>query len=267
MDKELLGSLELNRIYQMDCLEGMKLIPDKSIDMILCDPPYGNKKTACKWDMLLPENELWEQYERIIKDNGAIVLTSSQPFTTKLISSNMSLFKYCWVWEKTRPGDIFNAKNKPLKSHEDICIFSKGTTANGSKRKMHYYPQGVGKGGIKTNNPDDKEYAFKGKRPSHKKNHITEGSHYPRSVIKIANPNKNSYHPTQKPVELFEYLIKTYTNENETVLDNCIGSGTTAIAAINTGRRYIGFETEKKYYDIANERIANTYKELNSVHN
>jgi len=245
--------LELNKIYNMDCLDGMKKIDDKSIDMILCDLPYGT--TKCKWDTIIPFKELWEQYERIIKDNGAIVLTSSQPFTTALIASNYSLFKYCWVWEKSRPGDIFNAKNKPLKAHEDICIFSKGTTANGSKRKMKYYPQGVGDGGVVTNNPDEKEYAFKGKRPSHKEKHVTQGSNYPRSVIKIANPNKGSIHPTQKPLELFEYLINTYTNEKDIILDNCMGSGTTAIACINTNRQYIGFELDNTYYNLACERV------------
>jgi len=247
--------LELNKVYNEDCIgdKGMCLIKDKSVDLILCDLPYGT--TACKWDHIITPDKLWEQYERIIKDNGAIVLTASQPFTTALISSNYKLFKYCWVWEKSRPGDIFNAKNKPLKAHEDICVFSKGTTANGSKRRMKYLPQGVGEGGVITNNPDDKEYAFKGKRPSHKEKHITQGSNYPRSVIKIANPNKGSIHPTQKPLELFEYLIKTYTNEGEIVLDNCMGSFTTAIACINTNRNYIGFENDDKYFVLGQERV------------
>lgn len=253
VEKEILGGIELNRAYQMDCLEGMKLIPAKSIDMILCDLPYGT--TSCKWDTIIPFEPLWEQYERIIKDNGAIVLTATQPFTTSLIYSNLNLFKYCWVWEKTRPGDIFNARNKPLKAHEDICIFSKGTTANGSKRRMNYYPLGVGEGGVVTNNPDEKEYAFKGKRPSHKEKHVTKGSNYPRSVLKIPNPNKNSYHPTQKPIELFEYLIKTYSKEGDIVLDNCLGSGTTAVACELNNRRWIGFETESKYIEIINKRL------------
>ena len=198
---------------------------------------------------------MWEQLKRIIKPNGAIVMTASQPFTTTLIASNMKMFKYCWVWEKTRPGDIFNAKNKPLKSHEDICVFSTGTTANGSDRRMQYLPQGVGAGGVKTNNPDEKEYAFKGKRPSHKESHVTQGSNYPRSVLKIANPNAGSVHPTQKPVALMEYLIKTYTNESETVLDFTAGSFTTGVACVNLNRKFIGIEADEEYFEIGVNRI------------
>ena len=236
-----------------DCLEMMKLIPDDSVDMVLCDLPYGT--TQCAWDSVIPFEPLWAEYRRVIKGTGAIVLSASQPFTSALIASNFSMFKYCWVWEKTRPGDIFNAKNKPLKSHEDICVFSTGTTANGSDRRMQYLPQGVGTGGVKTNNPDEKEYAFKGKRPSHKESHVTQGSNYPRSVLKIANPNAGSVHPTQKPVALMEYLIRTYTNEGDTVLDNTMGSGTTGVACVNTGRKFIGIERDDKYFAIAQKRI------------
>lgn len=236
-----------------DCLEMMKLIPDASVDMVLCDLPYGT--TQCAWDAIIPFEPLWTEYKRVIKGTGAIVLSASQPFTSALISSNFAMFKYCWVWEKTRPGDIFNAKNKPLKSHEDICVFSSGTTANGSDRRMKYLPQGVGAGGVKTNNPDEKEYAFKGKRPSHKESHVTQGSNYPRSVLKIANPNAGSVHPTQKPVALMEYMIRTYTNEGDTVLDNTMGSGTTGVAAVNTGRKFIGIERDDKYFAIAQKRI------------
>jgi site-specific DNA-methyltransferase (adenine-specific) len=169
------------------------------------------------------------------------------------------MFKYCWVWEKTRPGDIFNAKNKPLKSHEDVCVFSQGTTANGSPNKMPYFPQDVGEGGVKTNNPDEQERAFKSKRPSHQANHVTHGSGYPRSVLKVPNPNAGSVHPTQKPVALMEYLIKTYTNPGELVLDNTMGSGTTGVACMNTDRRFIGIERDPDYFRIAEERIQQSF--------
>ena len=237
-----------------DCIAVMHAMEDGCIDMICCDLPYGT--TACKWDTVIPLAPLWEQYKRLIKPNGAIVLTASQPFTSALVMSNLDWFKYCWVWEKSRPGDIFNANNTPLKSHDDLCVFSSGVTANGSDRKMPYFPQGVGAGGVRTNNPDEKEYAFKGARPSHKANHVTHGSGYPRSILTIPNPNKGSVHPTQKPVALIEYLIRTYTNAGETVLDNCMGSGTTGVACINTGRRFIGIEKDAGYFNIAADRIA-----------
>ena len=241
-----------------DCLEKMSEIQDGSVDMVMCDLPYGT--TACKWDSVIPFEPLWAQYRRVCKKNAAIVLTASQPFTSVLIASNLNMFKYCWVWEKTRPGDIFNAKNKPLKSHEDVCIFSEGTTANGSPNKMPYFPQEVGAGGVKTNNPDEQERAFKSKRPSHKVNHVTHGSNYPRSVIKIPNPNAGSLHPTQKPVALMEYLIKTYTHPGELVLDNTMGSGTTGVACMNTGRDFIGIERDPEYFAIAQARILSAYE-------
>lgn len=241
-----------------DCLEKMSEIQDGSVDMVMCDLPYGT--TACKWDSVIPFEPLWAQYRRVCKKNAAIVLTASQPFTSVLIASNLNMFKYCWVWEKTRPGDIFNAKNKPLKSHEDVCIFSEGTTANGSPNKMPYFPQEVGAGGVKTNNPDEQERAFKSKRPSHKVNHVTHGSNYPRSVIKIPNPNAGSLHPTQKPVALMEYLIKTYTHPGELVLDNTMGSGTTGVACMNTGRDFIGIERDPEYFAIAQNRILSAYE-------
>lgn len=240
-------------LIQGDCLEEMAKLADNSVDIVLTDPPYGT--TACKWDSVIPFEPMWEQLRRIIKKNAVIVLMASQPFTSALVMSNIKMFKYCWVWEKSRPGDFFNAKNKPLKTHEDVVIFSKGTTANCSNRKMHYFPQGVKAGGVKTNNPDEKEYAFMGKRPSHKKSHITHGGNYPRSIIKIANPNKGNYHPTQKPVELMEYLIKTYTNKDDTVLDFAMGSGTTGVACKKLDRNFIGIELDKQYFQIAKKRI------------
>lgn len=257
MAKEFIGSLELNRIYQRDCLSdgGMALIPDKSIDMILCDLPYGT--TALKWDSVIDVKLLWNHYERMIKDDGAIVLFGYQPFSSLLITSNLRLFKYSMVWDKVSKSDIMNAKNKPLRQHEDVLIFSKGTVANGSNRRMKYFPQGVKEGvRVNTNNIQDYEGATKVARPSHQKVYKTQGSNYPTSIIRYSNADRtNALHPTQKPVALFEYLIRTYTNEGEIVLDNCMGSGTTAVAALNTGRKFIGFETEPQYIEIANKRL------------
>jgi site-specific DNA-methyltransferase (adenine-specific) len=229
----------------------MKLIADGSIDMILCDLPYGT--TSCSWDSVIPFEPLWKQYRRIIKDRGAIVLTASQPFTTALIASNMEWFKYCWVWEKSICGDIFNAKNKPLKKHEDICVFSNGTTANRSSRRMPYYPQGL-RSTDKTVKNKETVRAFFAPRPSHEETYRQTQTGYPTSILKFPN-DRGGFHPTQKPIALFEYLIRTYTNPGEVVLDNCIGSGTTAIASINADRRYIGFETDAGYFKSAQERI------------
>jgi site-specific DNA-methyltransferase (adenine-specific) len=229
-------------------------IPDKSVDMILCDLPYGT--TACKWDTVIPFKPLWEQYKRIIKDNRAIVLTASQPFTTALGASNIEMLKYAWCWEKSNAGDCMNVKNKPMKKHEDILVFSNGTTANKSERRMLYNPQGLTPCTKKRSGCDystTNEHSFKAPRPSHKA-YIQEFENYPIDLIYFPN-DKNAVHPTQKPVALFEYLIKTYTNEGDTVLDNCIGSGTTAIACLSTKRNFIGIEKEEKYWKIAIDRI------------
>ena len=246
--------MELNKIYNEDCLVGMENIPDKSVDMILCDLPYGT--TACKWDTIIPLEELWEQYERVIKDNGAIVLTASQPFTTKLINSNIENFKYTWVWNKKKSSTALLAKVQPLRIHEDIVVFY--------KKKPLYNPQmtkGKPRKESRRNTPNGE--AFNNSIVSREHNNA-EGLYYPKSILEISNANQNNkIHPTQKPVALFEYLIKTYTNEGETVLDNCMGSGTTAIAAINTNRNYIGFELDEEYYNLANERISKTLKDEN----
>jgi len=241
--KELLGSLELNRIYQMDCLEGMKLIPDKSIDMILCDLPYGT--TACKWDSIIPLDKLWEQYKRIIKPNGAIVLTACQPFTTKLINSNIEMFKYCWIWQKPQGVDPFMAKKRPLNNYEDICVFY--------YKQPKYEPQYTeGKPYKVERDKKPRKYEITNTimKPT---TTVNEGKRYPTRIIKFNQ--ERGYHPTQKPVALFKYLIKTYTNEGDIILDNCIGSGTTAVAAILTNRKWIGFEIETKYVEIANKRL------------
>ena len=245
--------LELNKIHHGDCLELMKDIPDESVDMILCDLPYGT--TACKWDTIIPFEPLWEQYERVIKDNGAIVLTGAQPFTSNLIMSNPKLFKYALIWDKKKSSSALHAKIQPLRVHEDILVFGKKkTTYNPQMRKGK--PRVDKKAIIKNGE------AFGGKEIERKYEN-KEGLYYPKSILEISNANqKGKVHPTQKPVDLFEYLIKTYTNEGETVLDNCIGSGTTAIAALNTNRFFIGIEKEKEYVDIANKRIEETKLQL-----
>lgn len=250
MREEVIGSA---RLILGDCLAVMETLADQSVDLVLCDLPYGT--TACSWDTVIPFEPLWRHYSRLIRGSNAVVLFASQPFTSALVMSNNAMFKYCWVWEKSRPGDIFNAKNKPLKSHEDICVFSAGTTANGSSRRMPYYPVGVGQGGRRTNNPDDKEYAFKGKRPSLKTNHVTHGSNYPRSIITFENPNDGSLHPTQKPVPLLEFLIRTYTNPGDLVLDNCMGSGSAGVGSVQTDRKFVGIELDPAHFETALRRI------------
>ena len=243
----------INKVFNEDCLAGMKRIDDKSIDMILCDLPYGT--TACSWDVIIPFDKLWEQYKRIIKDNGAIVLTASQPFTTDVIMSNRDWFKYCWVWNKRKAGNIFLAENQPMKIHEDIIVFSKekhNYYPIMKKREMRKVSKNYGTGQTMGGNYEieDKTYIYDEK--------------YPESIIDISNASqKNKFHPTQKPIELFEYLIKTYTKENELVLDNCMGSGTTAIASLNTNRNFIGFEMNREYFDKTTERITNHKKQLN----
>ena len=234
--------IELNKIYNEDCLEGMKRIPDGSVDMILCDLPYGT--TACKWDTVIPFEPLWAEYERIIKDNGAIVLFGSEPFSSKLRISNLKHYKYDWIWNKTTFANQMCAKFQPLKIQENISVFS--------KKKHIYHPQGL----IEIN-----KITKQGSRITdnngggrRKTEYFQQYTNYPRNILEF-KLDKEKLHSTQKPVALFEYLIKTYTNEGETVLDNCMGSGTTAIACINTNRNYIGFELDKHYCEIANERI------------
>ena len=246
-----------NKIYLGDCLDIMQDIPDKSIDMILCDLPFGI--TGCKWDIIIPFHKLWNQYERIIKDRGVIVLNGSQPFTSKLIMSNLEMFKYELIWEKSRASNFVHSNYQPLKSHENIIIFSKGGAAQGSKFPMIYNKQ------MTTGVPYNKGVGHKenlhlsGKMPN-RKNIILKnesGDRTPKSVIYFScdSDKDRGLHPTQKPVPLLEYLIKTYSNENDLILDNCMGSGSTIIGCLNTNRRYIGIEREKKYFDISQERI------------
>jgi len=240
-------------LIEGDCLVEMGKIADGSVDLILADLPYGT--TACAWDMVIPFAPLWSHYKRIIKPRGAIVLFGAEPFSSVLQVSNLEWFKYRWVWKKNRPGDIFNAKNKPMRDHEDILVFSNGTTANCSDNKMTYNPQGLKYSPIITKNCYRKDGgAFKNKRPSHPEYTLTEYTNYPTSVIDIPT-GESPFHPTQKPVDLLAYLIRTYTNEGETVLDNCMGSGSTGVAAMQTGRRFIGIELDENYFNIAKKRI------------
>lgn len=232
-------------LRQGDCLELMKDIPDKSIDMILCDLPYGTTKN--KWDSIIPLDKLWEQYKRIIKENGAIVLFSQMPFTVKLIESNYKEFKYEWIWEKEQGTGHLNAKKMPLKIHENILVFY--------KKLPMYNPQWeYGKPYIATYSTHSSNY---GKQKDYITT-ISDGRRYPKDIIKIKRKSTDKHlHPTQKPVALLEYLIKTYTNEGETVLDNCMGSGSTGVACVNTNRNFIGIELDEKYFKIAEERINN----------
>ena len=229
----------------------MKRIEDKSIDMILCDLPYGT--TACKWDTIIPFKPLWEQYERVIKDNGAIVLFGNEPFSTKLRHSNLKIYKYDWKWIKGHSTGFQTVKTQPLRKYEDVVVFSKGTIATGSKRNMKYFPQGLE--ALNKIKKVGKKPQYIGARPNQDgKEYIAKYTNYPINLLSFKR-DKDKLHPTQKPVALFEYLIKTYTNENEVVLDNCMGSGTTAIACLNTNRNYIGFELDKTYFEVANERV------------
>ena len=242
--------LKKNEVYQGDCLELMKLIGDKSVDMILCDLPYGI--TACEWDKVLPLNELWKQYKRILKENGVVVLTASQPFTTDLINSNREWFRYCWVWDKDKGFGIFNSRFMPLKRHEDIVIFYKMAgryfPIMKPAQKDRIRPLSSGnKKGCKNN--------IVGKENCISSENYDNTLRFPDSILKFSRPVGSSLHPTEKPVSLFRYLIKTYTNEGELVLDNCIGSGTTAVACKQANRNFIGIELSQEYVDIANKRL------------
>lgn len=238
-----------------DCLERMAEIPDGSVDMIACDLPYGT--TACKWDTVIPFEPLWAHYRRVIKGNGAIVLTASQPFTSSLVMSNSKWFKYEWIWAKSRPTGHIHAKNKPMKSHENVLVFSPGTAvhASQSKNRMVYNPQGLKTLASpvlrKNSTPSDAVISF---RKSHRDTIQISGG-YPHTLLPFASAG-NQIHQTQKPVPLFEYLIRTYTNPGEIVLDNCFGSGTTGVACVNTGRRFIGIEKDERYFSIGQSRIA-----------
>jgi len=237
-------------IYHGDCLEVMRILPNRFIDMILCDLPYGI--TACKWDKKIPFEPLWEQYKRIIKDNGVIVLTASQPFTSALVMSNIKMFKYEWVWDKVKGTGFQIAKFRPMVRTESCLVFG--------KRKVKYNPQK-----IKLDKPKVDSLAST-KSGSSPIAYLNKGKklvidRHPTNIIQFKR-DTNRIHPTQKPVALFEYLIKTYTNESDIVLDNCMGSGTTGVACRNLNRKFIGIEISKDYVDMSIKRITNTEKLL-----
>lgn len=244
------------KIIHADCLEAMKDIPDKSIDMILCDLPYGT--TSCSWDIVIDFDLLWIQYKRIVKDNACICLFGSQPFTTDLINSNREWFRYEWIWEKSKSTGIFHAEKYPMKTHENICIFGKDIKYNPTKYKVdnkytdkrHTFNKSVNKG------------QYKGFETIRKKD---DGWRFPQSILSFDSVWGKDMHPTQKPVKLFEYLIKTYTDENDIVLDNCAGSGTTGVACKRLGRKYILIEKEKKYIDIINKRLEKTIESMSLI--
>jgi len=243
----------MNQVIQGDCLEVMKDIPDKSIDMILCDLPYGT--TACKWDTIIPFEPLWEQYKRIIKDNGAIVLTASQPFTSALVMSNVKMFKYEWIWGKGRGTGFQIVRYKPLVSHENVLVFGSGAIKYNPQMRDREKPR-VSKNKGTTRQmlvSNGKEYTAE--KALDKKYPITE-------LQFSSDDQKGKLHPTQKPVALFEYLIKTYTNEGDLVLDNCAGSGTTGVACKNLNRTFILIEKEQEYIDIINKRLFSLDKPL-----
>lgn len=263
----MLKELDLNRIYQMDCLEGMKLIPDGSVDMILCDLPYGTTARN-KWDEIIDFEALWGQYKRIIKENGAIVLTGKQPFTSMMIMSNPKMFKYNMIWRKNLKTGNLNARKMPMGAYEDVMVFyKKSPTYNPLKIPRTFQVKSGNKFNSKTTNYGAQKEEYVDRQSDWLT--IDDVIDYEDEVnfnkdfelenemlyIECVHNSSGKLHPTQKPTYLFEWLIKTYTNENEVVLDNCMGSGTTAIAALNTKRKFIGFETESEYFEIANKRI------------
>ena len=242
---EEIKEIKPNTLINADCLEAMKYIPDKSIDLILCDLPYGT--TACKWDIIIPFQELWKQYNRVIKDNGAIVLFGSEPFSTYLRMSNIKNYKYDWIWDKNNCSNYVLAKKRPLQTTETISVFN--TTI--------YYPQNIiPYGKIKSRGSTAKHF---GEDSQLKDKNLQDFTNYPKNILYYPkNLSDKSLHPTQKPIELLEYLIKTYTNEGELVLDNCMGSGSTGVACISSNRKFIGIELNNDYFNIAKERIKNT---------
>lgn len=255
--------IEPNNIYLGDCLDVMKDIPDNTIDCVICDLPYG--ATKCKWDIIIPFDELWKQYNRIIKDNGAIVLFGKEPFSSKLRLSNIDMYKYDWIWVKNTKSNFMQANNQPLNNVELISVFSKGYARKIKDKVMMKYnpqftkgeaykiPKTVKTSGLFSENHKNGTYMHYERDTSKR---------FPYNIIHF-NVDKTKIHPTQKPVELLEYLIKTYSDEGNLILDNCMGSGTTCVAAIKEKRRYIGIEKDEKYFRIANKRIEQEKMQLN----
>lgn len=231
-------------LHHGDCLELMKSLPDQCVDLVLCDLPYGT--TACAWDSVIPFDQLWAEYRRVTKPNAAIVLTASQPFTTALIASNLTEYRYNLVWEKTIATNFMLLKKQPAKKHEDIAVFY--------RKQPTYNPQ-MTEGKPYSDKPRKRTVGVHGDAVTEKKAIENPGTRYPSSIVAFSNGNNSTVHPTQKPVALMEYLIKTYTNEGDVVLDNTMGSGTTGVACANTGRRFIGMERDPAYFEIARDRI------------
>lgn len=245
------------QLRQGDCLELMKEIPDGSVDLVLCDLPY--QMTSCEWDVLIPFDQLWEQYRRIVKSNGSVALFGTEPFASKLRMSNLDWYKYDWVWSKKATSDFLHAKNKPLNAHEVISVFSPGVCNHASlsgPRRMTYNPQGLVSLGVVTKNGDKPSAVSAAHGCLWNSSRTYEAyTNYPKSVLEFNSRTEKRFHPTQKPVTLLEYLIKTYTNPGEVVLDNTMGSGSTGVAAVNTGRSFIGMELDSGYFEVAQQRI------------
>lgn len=241
-----------------DCLEVMKLIQDESVDMILCDLPYGT--TGSKWDSTLPTDELWSEYRRIVSPNGVIVLFGTEPFATRIRSSALDLYKYDWIWRKTTITGFAHARNMPLRDYENIMVFSKSPIGHAKKlgaKRMPYNPQGL-------EACHQVDLAHKTSTVLHpgtfantmEKRYVRNQTNFPRMVLDFKkNPKDSKYHVNAKPVPLLEYLVKTYTNEGDTVLDNCMGSGSTGVACQNTNRNFIGIELDENYFNVAKERL------------
>jgi len=235
------------QLHHGDCLEEMRNIPDGSIDMVLCDPPYGT--TACKWDSVIPFEPLWAHYKRIAKKNAAIVLTASQPFTSALVMSNLKMFKHEWIWIKNRGSNFANTVREPMKEHESVLVFAeKKWTYNKQMQERTGGGADRVKYGVAFRSQSDNYREFEG-RDHQKLPEMRVPSSWQKFNCEVG------LHPTQKPVALMEYLIRTYTNEGETIMDNAMGSGTTGVACVNTGRNFIGIEKDKTYFDIATKRI------------
>ena len=266
-------------LYQGDCLEKMNNISDHSVDLILCDLPYGTTdrkgikdkgdNRLLSWDTVIPLDKLWEQYRRVLKDRGTIVLTADQPFTSQLILSNLDWFKYEWIWKKKKTTGFLLANYRPMKQTEDIVVFSPAGAAAASRHggNMTYNPQGLIEKRVKKKNSAKRlgnflhnpEHMGKGNKLLHETEYEQKYTNYPSEIIEFGL-DKDSIHPTQKPVALMDYLIKTYSNENEVVLDNCMGSGTTGVSAVKCNRKFIGIEKDKHYFDLASDRIMSVRK-------
>jgi DNA modification methylase len=253
------------KLYNGDCMEYMKTIPDNSIDLIITDPPYG--VTACGWDNVIPFEPMWKQLKRLIKDNGAILLFGTEPFSSSLRMSNIKNYKYDWYWIKSKPNGFQHAKNKPMTKVETISVFSLSPMGHATllgKNRMNYNPQGIIPNGMKKVLKSTHGATFGGKnkisgRPNQVGKEYLSYTNFPSNVLEYNNIiGKKALHPTQKPVDLLEYLIKTYTNENDTVLDFTMGSGSTGVAAVNLNRKFIGIEIDEQYFNISKSRIETT---------